>query len=130
MRMFMRGEVLLVGITSLLHHFGWPSSESFNWFVLFNSIICDEKWYCVVPNVSHQVFAFIVLVLTAYSSNAFGGSPDGSIAVNDLVIRSRFDSGGRLLTRHTQFPGYSMSYFTFTWTVLFLIYVRDIELMI
>jgi len=61
-------------------------------------------WVAII-RVVQLIFAFLVLVLTAYASNTFGGSPGGSNVVNDL------------------FPGYSMSFFTFAWTVLFLLYI-------
>lgn len=61
-------------------------------------------WVAII-RVVQLVLAFLVLILTAYASNTFGGSPDGSIVVNSL------------------FPGYSMSFFTFAWTVLFLLYI-------
>lgn len=62
-------------------------------------------FWVAILRVVQFIFAFIVLVLTAYASNTFGGSPGGSIVVNTL------------------FPGYSMSFFTFAWTVLFLLYI-------
>jgi len=61
-------------------------------------------WLAII-RILQLVFAFLVLVLTAYSSNAFGGDSDGSTLVN------------------TFFPGYSMSFFSFAWTLLFLLYI-------
>jgi hypothetical protein len=50
-----------------------------------------------------QILAFIVLVLTAYASNTFGGSPSGSIAVNDLVnwLLGSLKSNPVVTNRHT-----------------------------
>jgi len=56
-------------------------------------------WVAII-RVIQLIFAFLVLVLAAYAGSVFP---------------SWFDSNW--------FPGYAMSYFTFAWTLLFLIYI-------
>jgi len=62
-------------------------------------------WLAIV-RVIQLLLAFLVLVLTAYSSATFSNDgTDGNLIVQTL------------------FPGYNMSFFTFAWTILFLLYI-------
>lgn len=72
--------------------------------------MCAVGWMAII-RVVQLLLACLVLILTAYSSATFGGSGTNG----DLVIQILF-------------PGYNMSFFTFAWTVLFLLYIFLIPL--
>jgi len=62
-------------------------------------------WMAII-RVVQLVLAFLTLILCAYASTVFGGS-----------------SSSAALAVQTIFPGYNMSFFTFAWTVLFMLYI-------
>jgi len=62
-------------------------------------------WMAIV-RVVQLLFAFLVMVLAAYADATFSKQNDGT----EFVVR-------------TLLPGYSMTYFTFAWTILFFLYI-------